>query len=337
MNRSLSRAVAALALAVFVVATGPAASEPFNIRIGWSTAPSHVTPLLPLIPKDVYKHWGKSYVVEPIFMRGTSVMLPALASGDVELVGYAYQTHANLAITGQMDVRAIAGVLGSKPPYSDEGFWVRTEDNINKVEDLKGKIAAINSRGSGVDATLRKMLLDHGLQDQSDYTIVEVPFPQMFTALMTKKVHTTFLVLPFSRIAEKNPGLKKLFTFRDALGPTETVVWSAKTETVAAHRAAFVDFLEDNIRARKWLYDPKNHDAAVQIVAKVTKRPAKQFAEWVFTKEDTYRPVDCMIDVALLQKNVAILQKMGFVKGNVDIAKFVDLSLVKEAKARLGM
>jgi NitT/TauT family transport system substrate-binding protein len=328
----------ALALVAVAFATSPAAAdEPFKIRIGWSTTPAHVTPMLTEIPREVYRHWGKSYVVEPVFMQGTGAMLPALASEDAQLVGYSYQTHAAAVITGDLDVRAVGAVLASKPPYSDEAFWVKKSSGIEKVEDLRGKTIAVNSRGSGVDTAQRKMLRNHGLTDGKDYQVVEVRFAAMLATLDAGKVDTAFLVLPFSLMAEKNPELKVLFTTRQAMGPTETAIWGAKANVIAAHRAAFVDFFEDNIRARQWLYDPKNHEAAVRIVSKITKQPPAAFEPWLFTQRDTYRAPDCMIDVKLLQSNIDDLVKEGLLPKSVDIAKYTDLSMVEEAKKRLGM
>jgi NitT/TauT family transport system substrate-binding protein len=313
------------------------AAEPFKIRIGWSTTPAHVTPMLTEIPKEVYKHWGQSYVVEPVFMQGTGAMLPALASEEAELVGYSYQTHASSVITGGLDVRAVGGVLGSKPPFSDEAFWVKKASNINKIEDLKGKTVAVNSRGSGVDTAQRKMLRQHGLMDGKDYQVVEVRFAAMMATLDSDKVDMAFLVLPFSLMAERNDGLKKLFTTREAMGPTETAIWGAKANVIAKNRAAFVDFFEDNIRARTWLYDPKNHEQVVKIVAKLTKQPESAFEPWLFTERDTFRAKDCMIDVKLLQSNIDDLVKEGLLPSTIDVAKYTDLSMVEEAKKRLGM
>src|ERR1044072_1389525 len=102
----------ALALAAFGARGSP---RPLTIRIDWSTPPAHVTPMLTEIPKEVYKHWGKSYVVEPVFMQGTSAMLPALASEDAQLVGYSYQSPASAALKGGLDGRGVGGLLGSKP------------------------------------------------------------------------------------------------------------------------------------------------------------------------------------------------------------------------------
>jgi NitT/TauT family transport system substrate-binding protein len=327
---------AAAALAAALIAPPQASAEPVKIRIAWSTTPSHITPLLPEIPKEVYRHWGKSYVVEPVFIAGSGPMLTALAAGEVQLAGYGYQTFALSVVNANIDNRAIAGVLGNKAPYSDNGFWVKADSGINKITDLKGKRLAINARGSGIDASLRKMLLDHSLEDGRDYQIVEVRFSAMMAALDSGRVDMAFFVLPFDLTAEKNPKFKKLFTLRDALGPNETVLWGVLTSFLNKNRAALVDFLEDNIRARRWLYDPKNHDAAVKMLAKVTKLPEKDFEGWVFTEKDTYRSMDATFDIKLLQQNVDDLHRLKVTPGTLDVVKYSDLTLVEEAKARLA-
>jgi len=48
-----------------------ATAEPLKIRIQWSVAPAHLTTLITQAPKEIYKHYGKSYVVEPVRMRGS--------------------------------------------------------------------------------------------------------------------------------------------------------------------------------------------------------------------------------------------------------------------------
>jgi NitT/TauT family transport system substrate-binding protein len=214
---------------------------------------------------------------------------------------------------------------------------VGAESGINRVEDLKGKTVGINARGSTNEAAMRKMLADHGLADGKDYQIVEARFDALWPALQAGRLDMAFLVLPFNFAAERTGKFKPLFRMRDSLGPTQTVVLGGLAEFVAKNRAALVDFLEDELRARRWLYDPKNRAQMLEIVAKMTKRPAETFAHWIFTEKDNYRDTNGEVDLATLQRNVDDLHKLGITKGTMDMRKYLDMSLAREAAKRIVM
>ena len=181
--RKLGIAFAAASIAAALAA--PSSAEPLKIRVSWATAPSHITPLLPELPKDVYRHWGKSYVIEPVFIAGGGAMLTALAANEIEIAGQNYLSLASSIITAKLDTRVILGLFASKPPNADNAFWVKSNSGINKVTDLKGKITAVNGRGGGVDAALRKMMRDNAMEEPRDYTVVELRFPAMLPASST--------------------------------------------------------------------------------------------------------------------------------------------------------
>jgi sulfonate transport system substrate-binding protein len=85
----------------------------------------------------------------------------------------------------------------------------------------------------------------------------------------------------------------------------------------------------------RWYLDPANHEEVAKIAAKITKAPPERFG-WLFTKQDAYRDPDLLPNLDALQKNIDATQKLGFIKQPIDIQKYTDLSLVKEAMARLG-
>jgi len=324
----------ALAAALLTAAAGTAlAADPVKIRIGWSTHPTHLAPIMTM-KTDIYKHYGKSYVVEPVRMRGSGPMLTALAAGEVEIAGFSYQAFALGVINAKIDVRVIADVIASREPYRDNGFWAH-KGEIKKITDLKGKNIAVNARGSGVDAALRKMMLDNGLKDGEDYQIVEVNFAAMLPALESKRVDVSFLVQPFDMRAEKSGKYDQVFTLRDSMGEQQTVVWAALDGWLQKNRAAVLDFMEDHLRFRQWIYDPANRTETVAMVAKATRIDGKEFEEWVFTKYDYARDAGAKVDAATLQRNIDDLHKYNVLPGTFDVKPYVDMSYAEEAAKRL--
>jgi sulfonate transport system substrate-binding protein len=101
------------------------------------------------------------------------------------------------------------------------------------------------------------------------------------------------------------------------------------------NRPAMVDFMEDAIRVVRWYLDPGNHDEAVQIAAKLTKQRPELFADWLFTNKEYSRSPDLLPDMTALQSNIDTQRDLGFLKGPIDVQKYADLSIVREAAARL--
>ena len=324
---------AALALALNF---GAVSAEPLNIRIAWATAPGHITPMIPNVPKEVYRHYGKTYTVEPKFIAGSGPSLTALAAGEIELGGLSPQSVVLGLAEAKVELRAIAQLLSSDiEGYGANGFWVR-KDEIQRIEDLRGKTLGVNARGSSIDAAVRTMMGRYKMEDGKDYQIVEIRFPAQFAALESERIDMAILLQPFNYAAEAKGIYKRLFTMGDALGPAETLSYVGRAEWVAKNRAALVDFLEDHMRMRQWLVDPKTRMEAVKVLAEVTKRPAATFERWAFTKEDTgYRAPDLLIDPARFQKNVDDLKAAGVLPTTIKVAPYIDLSLAKEAGERL--
>lgn len=327
-------AAACLALASMFV---PAAAEPLKIRLDWSVIPGQFAPLIPLVPKyapNVYRHYGKSYVVEPIRMQGGGATLTALAAGETDIGTLAPPNLVTGVTEAKLNIRVIGSQISTEVPgYLFTHFWVRGTE-IKKIEDLKGKVIAVNARGANVDAAARMVLRRYGLEAAKDFQITEVRFPAMVAALESKRIDAGPLVPPFNLIAGKNPELKPLFSVHDAFGAVETLMFMTTAEFVAKNRPALVDFLEDNIRMRRWMFDPKTRMDAVKLVAEVTKIPVEQYADWVFTNKDYYYHPQALVDATRLQENVNTMKEAGIIPTAINVAPHVDMSLAIEAAAR---
>lgn len=321
-------------LAVAFTSINAAGADPIKIREGW-VAPGNWGSIW-LQKKDLAKHFGQSYVMEPVHYVGTPPMITALATNEVEVTNLAYST-MGIAIgnAGLDDLRIIADEFqDGVPGYYSQEFMVLKDSPIQKVEDLKGKVVATNAAGSAVDVALKAMLHKHGLEPNRDYTVVEAPFPAMKAMLAEHKVDLIPAVLPFSYDPELQKVARDLFVQRDAIGVTDMIVWQARKPFIDKNRAVLVDFMEDSLRIVHWYLDPANHEAVKQILGDLVKRPPETF-DWAFTKKDTYHDPNMIPNLDALQKNVDLTHDLGFAKTSFDVKKYSDLSMVEEAAKRL--
>jgi len=318
-----------------VAITGSANAEPIKIRNSW-VAPVTNWASIWLEKKDLAKHFGQSYVMEPVHFAGTPPMITALANNELEISNLAYST-LGIAIgnAGLSDLRIIADEFqdGVDGYYSQE-YMVLKDGPIKKIEDLKGKVVATNAAGSAVDVAMKAMLHQHGLEANRDYTVIEAPFPAMRAMLAEKKVDLIPAVVPFSYNPELRSIARDLFIQRDAIGVADMIVWTARKPFIDKNRAALVDFMEDTLRITHWYLDPKNHAEAMQIAGRVTKLPPVAF-DWLFTKQDCYHDPNMLPNLPALQKNVDLTKSLGFVNTSFDVKAYSDLSIVEEAAKRL--
>ena len=322
---------------VALIAT-PAAADPAKIRMDWAQTPGSFAPLIPTTPQygpDVYRHYGKSYVIEPLKMAGGGPTLTALAVGDTDVSTLSPQTLVLGVTNAHLDLRVIGQQLTTElPGYLQTYFWVHANE-IKTIDDLKGKVIGIAAIGSNVDSAARMVMAKHGMTPPRDFTVLEISFPTELAALMDHRLDAAVLVPPFYLKAKADPSLKPIFSVGDAFGPVETLIWIARADFVAKNRAALVDMLEDNIRMRRWIFDPKTRPDAVRQAADYTKIPAEALDPWIYTHGDYYFEPNALVDVDRLQKNVALMKDAGIVPQAIDVRPYVDMSLAQEAAARV--
>ena len=329
-----------LFLLLALLVAGSAVAQPVKIRVAFVVPVANWASLLFEKP-GLARHNGKSYTFEAVHFQGTPQMITALANNELEIADLAF---ASLAIAvqnaGMDDLRVIADEFqdGVDGYYSDE-FFVLKDGPVKSIKDLKGKVVATNVAGSAVDIIMRAALRKNGLDDRKDVTTIETAFPNMKPTLLSKKADAIPGVIPFAFDPELRANSRVLFTQKEIVGRTQMILWAARSGFLQKNRAAMVDFMEDSIRAARWYLDPKNHAEAVEIAARVSKRPAGAFDKWLFLKAgqsgDYYRDPSMLPDLKALQANIDLQHQLGLVKATINVAKHSDLSIVKEAAGRV--
>jgi len=337
--RALRNAAIVAGLAAAMTCPPMAGAEPVVIKVDWTVVPQQFAPLIPGVPRyapDLYRNYGKSYVVEPIRFQGGGVSLSALAVGETHLSTLSPQALVLGIVNAKLDLRVIGQQISTEMPgHLQTWFWVK-KDRIATVDGLKGKVVGISARGSAIDAAAAIVLARHGLAAPRDFQFLELAFPFQLDALRAGKIDAAILIPPFSADAASDPTLKPLFSLGEAFGPLETSIWAGKRDFIEKNRAALVDFLEDNQRMRRWMRDPKTRPDAIRLLSDVSKVPVERYADWVYSDKDYYYDPKAMVDVSRLQKNVDDMKRAGIVPAAIDVAPYVDQSLAEEAAARIG-
>lgn len=308
-----------------------AAPGPLKIRIGYGELPTDTTPLL-FQKSELLKHYGKSYTPDFIQFRGGSAPIPALAAKELDMSYISFPAFASTILRAKLDLRIVAGIAGYAPGYGSPNWVVLEESNIQRIEDLRGKVLGTNALGTGIDFAARVMLLKAGLKYPGDYTFVEVNFPNQEAMLRGKKLDMAVLMPPFWPRAKAKGGVRLMFTSLDAIGPTQMISLVARAEFLEKNRTVLQDFFADYRAGLKWFLEPANLDEALGVAARFMKRPVEDLRPYAFQKGDFYHHPEGLPDVDALQKNLDLLKSFGQITERIEVNKYVDLSFITGAR-----
>jgi len=312
------------------------AAAPLPIRIAWISVPTQMSPIL-FAQQDLLDHQGVTYAVQHIHFSDEAPILRAFAAGLIDIAPLTPNAVA-VAIqnAGLDDLRIVADDYqdGAHGHYSEE-FMVGDASPIRAVEDLRGKVLAVEARGGMSEIALRAMLSRHGLSSDRDADIVEAPVPSQGAMLEQGRIDLAALGAPFSYILKARGSARALFTRADALGPSEGLMLVARAEFLERNRAALDDFFEDYLRALRWFLAPDHRDEAVLIAAQASRVPADLLDDYLFSDGDYFRDRDARPDLAALQRNFDQLREAGALDMTVDARAHADLSFIDEAARRV--
>ncbi|MEE9275717.1 MAG: ABC transporter substrate-binding protein [bacterium] len=327
-------------LAVFVLAltaaVSDAAKKPVEIRLAYGIPPLQITGLL-FAKKELLTHYGKSYTLKMIYAKASSLVPPLLAAKEADVGYVSYTAFAHSIVNAKLDIKIVADLLQWGIPGWFNSFWsVRRDSGINTVKDLKGKRIAVPAFGTALDMALRVMMRRQGFEANRDYNVVEVRFPNMAGMLTSGKVDAAVLLPPWWYQPRYNKKLKFIFSPDQALGRIQALFQVARTEWLKKNPEVAKDFFEDYLKAWRWYIDPSNREEALDIIAKLTKRPRKNYAGWALTPKEYYRGPNALVNAKALQSNVDVMHKLGFLKRKLDVSKYMDMSYIEEANRRLA-
>ena len=219
-----------LIAALTATVTSPAAQPLEAVRVGIPGKLVDFAPFFVGIKTGIYRSEG----LEPQFIvMRSGIIFPALLSGELDYTTL-YQSAIRSAISG-LPVRVIATLM------TKQTFFLFSQREIRRVQDLKGKRIAISNFASSTDSSARAALKHHGLEAMRDATLIAMGDTGVrFQALLSGAIEAAILTPPYTVMAEKK-GLNNLVWLGDILGDVpsnglSTTVKTLKENSDQVHR-----------------------------------------------------------------------------------------------------
>ncbi|QAA94674.1 ABC transporter substrate-binding protein [Pollutimonas thiosulfatoxidans] len=314
-----------------------AQGAPTTIRYatGGATGPNEMETLIftDWMQKNVLQGYGRDYLVDMTYTRGTPEAGTLLAAGEADMGTLSFSVFANSIIKetvpGGIKVVADSSREG-QPGYHAASFYVLEGSPIKTTEDLRGKRIGINAFGSAVDLMLRAKLAKDGIDPRKDVQIVEVTFANHAAALRAGRIDLGVIILPFWADEIPTGDFRLLFDSSDAFGTFATIFHVATNKFLAEHPAAVRAFLADYVRGLQWFYDPANREKAIALCAELTRASPEKLS-YFMTNHDYYRDPNACVSAELIQRPIDGMVEHGFLAQNINVADHFDASYLPGA------
>ncbi|MBI3091956.1 MAG: ABC transporter substrate-binding protein [Candidatus Tectomicrobia bacterium] len=197
--RSPASVVRLLVLGLLALGTAGIAAAPADaateVKIGYLPV-AGASPLFATIEQGYFKDAG----IEPklVTMATGGAVVPALIAGSLQ-----FGVHGTTAIISAhangfpVDILSDSSLYGPDTPIA--AILVRQDSPLKNAADLEGKVISTAGVGGALDLGLYEWMAARGA-DGKKVKIVEIPFPQMGGALMSKQVDAIMPIEPFLTI-----------------------------------------------------------------------------------------------------------------------------------------
>lgn len=216
---------------------------------------------------------------------------------------------------------------------SGAGLNLIAAPTVTTVEDLEGKILAVDAKTTGFAFMLYRTLALHGVK-AGDYKLLPVGSSQKrYEALVASKAVGGLLDRPFDGFAEEK-GFNNLVAMSKVFPHYQASVGMARRVWAKDHSAELSGFIRAYVQAGLWLFDPANRKAAIGILMETTPDLPRANAETIY--RDTTGPYSTIAPRAAMDQEgvatvVALRSEYGEPKKRLDARDFYDLSYYEKA------
>jgi NitT/TauT family transport system substrate-binding protein len=247
------KTVPCLVIVSLLIGLAPATAQLKKIR--FSTTGISISEL-PFKVGQLKGFWREEgFDVETILIRG-AVGMQALLGGSVDYTSASGSTIA-AAVRG-LPVKLVF-ISSSKPQ-----FELMSQPQIKSVQDLKGKIVGISSRGGSNDLMLQMILQKNGLAPNKDVTTIIVGAQEeSVIALRTGRIAAALITPPRNFMLQRD-GFNRIAYSGDYMSTYANGGIGVTDEKIKTNAAEVLAFVRGTIKALQ--YSMKNRAEMIKIM-----------------------------------------------------------------------
>lgn len=262
MTRLKLQSLLVACCALLVLGRPAPAQEMRRIYYGTTASPVH----LPIwVAKDAGLFAQYNLDVEPVYVRGGSLITLAIITGDLPFSGVGAESVVTARAAGG-DVVLLACPVDMDPVY------LITRPEIKSAAELKGQASAVTRYGSSTHFYLRAALKYVGINPDRDLIIMQLGAgPEMVAALETGRIQVAALTTRYA-----TPFLQRGWPVLVELSQTDLVYPASCVTSSRAFIKAEPKTTEDFLRA---------YVAAIHLIKKDHAVAEKSFSKWLREKD----------------------------------------------------
>ncbi len=336
IKASESAAVAAMAVAALLVAVAAAGSpgataELTKIRV--NTFPNaKALPVHVGLAKGLFAKYGLAVELENT--ESSQSQRDGLAAGRFQIAHAALDNAVAMIEVAKRDVVIVSG--------GDSGmneFFVQPE--ISSFADLRGKTVVVDAPDTAYALQAKKLLLQHGLREGTDYNVKQVGAVVFrYRAMIADKSNAAgILNLPFTVEAAEH-GLKSLGGLVDLLGPYQAAGAFVMRAWAQNNAEALEHYLAAYVQSVRWIRDRNNRNAAVDLLVeklKLDRKIAERTYDLLVVPSSGFTP-DASFDVEGFRNMLALRAEIERKPGTeaAPPERYVDLRYYEGAMKLVG-
>ena len=185
-----------------------------------------------------------------------------LAAGRLQVAAFGVDNALTMAEKKVADVAIIMDI--EKPPVEVIG-----QKGMKSVEDIRGKELVVDSPNTQNAVIMKRILSKHGLEVDRDYKFKVAGAQPLRLAAVEKDPSLGGTVVSWPELFKlKADGYPAFGSSVDVVGPMTFQVIFARRDWLAANKGLVVRFLTAQMKAQRFITDPKNKDEVIALYAK---------------------------------------------------------------------